>query len=80
MEKVLRPKRLDVNLNTVDIPRQGRHWLATFENFIKNLKRLKKNLYKLQILINFISHEIYKLLYAFLFCHGRGNIKLGLLK
>ena len=49
MEKVLRPERLDVSPNTVEAPRAWRHWLATFENFIKSLQRPDENLDKPQI-------------------------------
>ena len=61
MEKVLRPERLNVSPNTVDAPRAWRHWLTTFENFIKSLQRPDENLGKLRILINFVAPEIYEL-------------------
>ena len=48
MKKVLRQYSLDANPNRVDVARAWRHWLTTFENFIKSLQqRPNENLDKL---------------------------------
>ena len=59
MDKALKPDRFDVNPNIVDAAKRWRHWLLTFENFIAILPQ--ENMNKLQILINFVSPDVFDL-------------------
>ena len=61
MEKVLRPERFDRKPNAQDALKSWRHWLTTFENFVEAIPDEEVN--KLNVLINYVSSEVYQLFY-----------------
>ena len=61
MDKVLRPERFDTKLNAQDASKSWRHWLTTFENFVEAIPGEEVN--KLNVLINYVSSEVYQLFY-----------------
>ena len=61
MDKVLRPERFDTKPNARDASKSWRHWLTTFENFVEAIPNEEVN--KLNVLINYVSSEVYQLFY-----------------
>ena len=61
MDKVLRPERFDAKPNAQDASKSWRHWLTTFENFVEAIPGEEVN--KLNVLINYVSSEVYQLFY-----------------
>ena len=61
MDKVLRPERFDTKPNAQDASKSWRHWLTTFENFVEAIPDEEVN--KLNVLINYVSSEVYQLFY-----------------
>ncbi len=59
MDKVLRPERFDTSPNAQDASKSWRHWLATFENFVAVIPGEEVN--KLNVLINYVSSDVYQL-------------------
>ena len=60
MDKVLKPDRFECLPNAPDATKRWRHWLVTFDNFVNSLPQ--ENINKLQILINYVSLDVYDLI------------------
>ena len=58
MDKVLRPERFDADPNEASSTKRWQHWQTTFENFLETIEG--DNLNKLNVLINFLSAEVYE--------------------
>ena len=58
---MLRPERFDTKPNAQDALKSWRHWLTTFENFVEAIPDEEVN--KLNVLINYVSSEVYQLFY-----------------
>lgn len=61
MDKVLKPDRFDVSPNITDAAKRWRHLLMTFDNFRAVLP--KEGMNELQVLINYVSLDVYDLFY-----------------
>ena len=58
MDEVLRPERFDADPNEASSTKRWQHWQTTFENFLETIEG--DNLNKLNVLINFLSAEVYE--------------------
>ena len=57
MERLLKPDRLNTDLNASSASREWLHWLRTFENFLTVLPQ--EGLDKLSVLTNYVSPKIF---------------------
>lgn len=57
MQRILRPERFSANPNEVNANQEWKHWIRTFENFIRLSKVEEKE--KLTVLINYLSPSVY---------------------
>ena len=58
MERLLKPKILDIDPNSTTSAKEFKHWLKTFENFIAECGETAPD--KLRTLQNFVSHTVYE--------------------
>ena len=58
MDRALRPSRFDILPNTPVSAKEFKYWFRTFESYLSVLPQ--ENLNKLNVLINFISSEIFE--------------------
>lgn len=58
MERLLRPERLDCDPSSPTAAQEWKHWLKTFDNFLRALPQ--EDLDRLSLLTNFISPRIYE--------------------
>ena len=58
MDRALRPSRFDILPNTTVSAKEFKHLFRTFESYLSVLPQ--ENLNKLNVLINFISSEIFE--------------------
>ena len=58
MDKVLHPERFDADPNEASSTKHWQHWQTTFENFLETIEG--DNLNRLNVLINFLSAEVYE--------------------
>ena len=60
MDKFLKPERFDADPNSSTATVEWRHWLHTFENFLKSLSASKPD--ELQVLTNYVAPSVYSLI------------------
>ena len=58
MDQLLRPERLDTDLNSSSAAQEWTHWFRTFQNFLAVLP--DESLEKIGVLTNFVSPRIYE--------------------
>ena len=64
MEKVLKPARLDLDANVLDVAKQWQHWGRTFENFLaecsENVPQGGLQANNLLTLTNYVPHSVFE--------------------
>lgn len=59
MDKLLKPERLDIDINSSNAAHQWTHWNRTFKNFLEAAK-VEEDKDKLNLLINYVSPAIFE--------------------
>ena len=60
MDKFLRPERFDCNPSSSGASKEWSHWYRSFCNFLGAVETNNPNLNKLDILINYVSPNVYE--------------------
>ena len=64
MDKFLRPKRFDCNPSSNGASKEWVHWYRYFCNFLGAVEKNNPNMNKLDVLINYVSPNVYEYLHS----------------